>query len=141
MKFAAAAVLAAVAGVSAHSNVSYVTEVVDVYTTYCPAATEITHGGKTYTVTEATTLTITDCPCTITKPVIATSSVVCHDCAAPSSHANNYTVPVVPTSTAEVPVTTPGGSSPSEVPASGAGKVAALSGAGLAAIVGLAAFL
>lgn len=79
MKFAAATVLAAVAGASAASNVSYVTEVVDVYTTYCPAATEITHGGKTYTVTEATTLTITDCPCTITKPVIATSSVVCHD--------------------------------------------------------------
>jgi hypothetical protein len=47
----------------------YTTEVVTGYETYCPSATEITHGGKTYTVTEATTLTITDCPCTITKPV------------------------------------------------------------------------
>lgn len=79
MKFSAAAVIVAVAGVSAHSNVSYTTEVVTAYTTYCPAPTEITHGGKTYTITEATTLTITDCPCTITKPVITTSAVVCHD--------------------------------------------------------------
>lgn len=134
MKFAAATVLAAVAGASAASNVSYVTEVVDVYTTYCPAATEITHGGKTYTVTEATTLTITDCPCTITKPVIATSSVVCYIC--------NSTVPaVVPSTTSTGSYATPTGSTPSEVPASGAGKVAALSGAGLAALVGLAAFL
>jgi hypothetical protein len=153
MKFAAAAVIAAVAGVSAHSNVSYTTEVVDVYTTYCPYATEITHGGKTYTVTEATTLTITDCPCTITKPVITTSAVVCHDCVKPPpAHGNNSTwVPVVPTggaaTTPGAPVSTPtkgsgsGGESPSEVPTAGAGKVAALSGAGLAAIVGLAAFL
>ena len=36
-------------------------------TTYCPYATSIVLGSKTYTVTEATTLTITDCPCTITK--------------------------------------------------------------------------
>ncbi|KPM34311.1 hypothetical protein AK830_g12260 [Neonectria ditissima] len=147
MKFSAAAVIVAVAGVSAHSNVSYTTEVVTAYTTYCPAATEITHGGKTYTVTEATTLTITDCPCTITKPVITTSAVVCHDCPAPPpAHGSNSTlVPVVPTGTASegVPATTPTGEgeTPSEVPASGAGKVAALSGAGLAALVGLAAFL
>lgn len=151
MKFTATVVLAAAAaGVSASSNVSYVTEVVTAYTTYCPGPTEITHGGKTYTITEATTLTITDCPCTITKPVLTTSAVVCHDCpAAPPAHGSNSTlVPVVPTGTAsgETPATTPGsgsgsGSSPSEVPASGAGKVAVLSGAGLAALVGLAAFL
>ena len=73
MKFSVAALAAAaVAGVSAqsaYSNVTYVTEVVTALTTYCPVATEITHGTKTYTITEATTLTITDCPCTITKPV------------------------------------------------------------------------
>ncbi|KAH7149366.1 hypothetical protein B0J13DRAFT_524006 [Dactylonectria estremocensis] len=137
MKFAAATILAAVAGASAASNVSYVTEVVDVYTTYCPAATEITHGGKTYTVTEATTLTITDCPCTITKPVIATSSVICHDC----GHSNSTVPAVIPSTTSTGSYATPTGSTPSEVPASGAGKVAALSGAGLAALVGLAAFL
>lgn len=50
---------------------SYTTEVVTAFTTYCPQATEITHGGETYTATEATTLTITNCPdgCTVTKPV------------------------------------------------------------------------
>lgn len=36
-------------------------------TTYCPYPTEIVHNSKTYTVTKATTLTITDCPCTVTK--------------------------------------------------------------------------
>ena len=79
MKFTVAAILAAAAGAAANSNVTVTTEVVDVYTTYCPGPTEITHGTKTWTVTEPTTLTITDCPCTVTKPVITTSSVVCHN--------------------------------------------------------------
>lgn len=30
----------------------YVTEIVTALTTYCPLATQITHGGTTYTVTE-----------------------------------------------------------------------------------------
>lgn len=30
----------------------YTTDVVTAYTTYCPEATEITHGGQTYTATE-----------------------------------------------------------------------------------------
>lgn len=55
MKFTAAVALAAV-GVSAvyvpPSNVTVVTDVVDQYVTYCPYATQITHGSKTYTVTE-----------------------------------------------------------------------------------------
>ncbi|CAB4256578.1 similar to Saccharomyces cerevisiae YER150W SPI1 GPI-anchored cell wall protein involved in weak acid resistance [Maudiozyma barnettii] len=44
-----------------------VTEVVTAFTTYCPEPTEIITNSKTYTVTGATTLTITDCPCTIVK--------------------------------------------------------------------------
>lgn len=49
-----AASLALAAGASAHFNgtVSYTTEVVDVYTTYCPYATHLTYAGATYTVTE-----------------------------------------------------------------------------------------
>jgi len=138
MKFSAAVVLAAVAGASAwKSNVTYTTEVVEVYTTYCPAATEITHGGKTYTVTEATTLTITDCPCTITKPVTTTSSVICHTC---TSYSN---------STVAAPTTTKVGTisaSASKTAATtlataGAGKAAALSGGALAGVLGLAAFV
>ncbi|KAF7543209.1 hypothetical protein G7046_g10044 [Stylonectria norvegica] len=158
MRFSAAAVIVAAAGVSAGhvGNVSYTTEVVDVYTTYCPGPTELTHGGKTYTITEATTFTITDCPCTITKPVITTSAVVCHNCPAPGY--TNSTLISVPTTvpggkpgkgeTATVPGSAPTGtgaaptgSAPTSVPTAGAGKIAALSGAGLAGIVGLAAFV
>ncbi|KAH7129498.1 hypothetical protein B0J13DRAFT_611255 [Dactylonectria estremocensis] len=50
-------------------GIVYTTEVVTQLTTYCPAATTLTYGDKTYTVTEPTTLTITDCPCTVSKPV------------------------------------------------------------------------
>ncbi|KAL3233691.1 hypothetical protein RNJ44_03731 [Nakaseomyces bracarensis] len=42
-------------------------EVVTAYTTYCPEPTEIIHGNKTITVTAPTTLTVTDCPCTLTE--------------------------------------------------------------------------
>jgi hypothetical protein len=78
MKFTVAAALFA-AGVSAYGhNVTYVTETVSSVEYYCPGPTEITQGSSTYTVTEATTLTITDCPCTVTKPVTTTSEVVCH---------------------------------------------------------------
>lgn len=62
---------------SAYSNVTYTTEVVTAYTTYCPAATQITHGTNTYTVTEATTLTISDCPCTVSKPVYTSTVTSC----------------------------------------------------------------
>lgn len=52
MKFSAAAVLAVAAGVSAFENVTYTTEVVTAITTFCPAATELTHAGTTYTISE-----------------------------------------------------------------------------------------
>jgi hypothetical protein len=62
------ALLAAATGALAAGNgtVAYTTMVVTALTTFCPYATELTHNGITYTVTEATTLTITDCPCTVT---------------------------------------------------------------------------
>jgi len=87
MRFSAIAATAAlVAGVSAgykNHTIGYTTEVVTAYTTYCPLATSITHNGVTYTVTSATTLTITNCPCTITKPII-TSEVT------PSCYTTTY---------------------------------------------------
>ncbi|KAG5986459.1 hypothetical protein E4U54_005408, partial [Claviceps lovelessii] len=82
MKFAAAIVAAAV-GVQAYasSNSSaihqYTTEVVDQYVTYCPGPMKVTHGTKVYVVTKPQTLTITDCPCIITRPVVSTSAVIC----------------------------------------------------------------
>lgn len=59
---------------AATPNVVYTTEIVTALTTYCPGPTTITHGAKTYTVTSATTLTITDCPYTISKPVHPTGT-------------------------------------------------------------------
>ncbi|KAL2067600.1 hypothetical protein VTL71DRAFT_2025 [Oculimacula yallundae] len=50
---------------------AYTTEVVNQYTTYCPEATTVVYNQKTYTATKGETLTITNCPCTITKPVVA----------------------------------------------------------------------
>ena len=48
-----AASAALVAGANAWaSNVTYTTEVLTAYTTYCPSSTQIVHGTKTYTVTE-----------------------------------------------------------------------------------------
>ncbi|KAK1700339.1 mmc protein [Colletotrichum godetiae] len=147
MKFSAAALVLAAAGAMAHKNVTYVTEVVSAYTTYCPGPTVITHADKTYTITtvrrirEATTLTITDCPCTVTKPVITSSIVKCENCAAPTK---NGTLPVATpalskTTVAGTAAITP--TKPVSVPTAGAGKAAALSGAGLAGVLGFAAFV
>jgi len=155
MKFAVAAALA-ISGVNAvavaGNGTIIVTEVVPSYVTYCPGPTEITHGHTTYTVTEATTLTITNCPggCTITRPVTTSSVVVCHTCTQvptavpppPPPH-NNGTVPVPPTQpappTKPAPPTTPPTVTPP--PNSGAGKAMAVSGAGLAGLLAVAAFL
>jgi len=146
MKYSVAAVLAVAATASAWSNdtVVYTTEVVDVYTTVCPASATITFNGHTYTntLTESSTITITNCPCTISKPVYTTSSV-----AAPT------VAPVYPNATtpAPGPTSAPGGSvgttsaqgppAPSTIPASGANKAFAMSGASLAGLLGLAAYL
>ena len=77
MQFTVASLLALATSAAALSNVTYTTEVVTALTTYCPASTTLTHNGKTYTITEATTLTITDCPCTVTKPVTTATTVSC----------------------------------------------------------------
>ncbi|GAB7324867.1 hypothetical protein MBLNU13_g08692t1 [Cladosporium sp. NU13] len=122
MRFAAAVAAATMAGLASASVApvpkngtapAYVTEVVTAFTTFCPEATQITHAGETYTVTEATTLTITNCPggCTVVKP--ATSSVVsvCNDCsttpaapAVPATTPAEHETSAAPTSPAESPV-------------------------------------
>ena len=84
-------------------------------------------GNKTYTVTEATTLTITDCPCTLTKPVIPGN---------PGNPGPQTNVPVAPSNTAvQVP---PQGSQTGVVTAA-ADKVGA--GIGALAVAGVAALL
>jgi len=151
MQYSAAAVLALAASASAwatNGTVVYTTEVHTAYTTVCPASTQLTFNGVTYTATASTTLTITNCPCTVVKPV-TTSAVV-----APSSSAvappvyANTTVPAVPTTaatTAGSVGTTSAKSSataaPSTITASGGNKAFALSGASLAGLLGLAAYI
>jgi len=151
MKYSVAAVLAVAATANAWYNdtVVYTTEVVDVYTTVCPASATITFNGQTYTntLTESSTITITNCPCTISKPVYTTSSVAPTVAPAAPIYPNATTpgAPVAPTSapggsvgTTAAPAGTP---SPSTVPASGANKAFAMSGASLAGLLGLAAYL
>jgi hypothetical protein len=130
-------------------SVVYTTEVVTAITTYCPGPTTLTHGSSTYTVTEATTLTISDCPCTIKKPVTVISSVVCSSgcpssasTVAPSfqttySHAPSSSVGTVTRATS-APSSTK--TSP-PIQTAGAGKAAALSGGALAGVLGFAALV
>ncbi|CAH0058173.1 unnamed protein product [Clonostachys solani] len=50
-------------------STTWTTEVVTALTTFCPAPTTVTYNDQTYTITSATTLTVTNCPCTISRPV------------------------------------------------------------------------
>ncbi|KAG7881069.1 hypothetical protein KL905_002065 [Ogataea polymorpha] len=104
------------------STITYettISEVVTALTTYCPEPTSIVTNGKTYTVTGATTLTITDCPCTKEEVITTTTITTCPVSSATSSAAAS-SAPVI--STAE----------------NAGAKVGA---AGLAAVAGAAAFL
>lgn len=145
MQYSVVALAAIVATASAsgygyknESTPVYTTEVVTSYETYCPGPTTITYGEQTYTVTEATTLTITDCPCTVVKPVYTTSAVYCSTCA--PTH-----VPVYPnaTMTTEVGTTAIPTSKPTTTPieANSGNKAIAFSGASLAGLLGLAAYI
>lgn len=107
----------------------YTTKVVTELTTYCPSATEVTYGTKTYTVTEATTLTITDCPCTVIETPSYTPAPPSP--VYPTYPVNGTTVvPVYPTGTGVSPTTT----APPEFTGAAA-KV----GAGVMAVVAAAA--
>ncbi len=63
-----------------------VNTVVTKFTTYCPEATELVVNNKTITVTGETTLTVTDCPCTIpTTRVVTCTETVCKPTSAPTT--------------------------------------------------------
>ncbi|GMG40390.1 unnamed protein product [Ambrosiozyma monospora] len=127
MQFSSVLFLAS-AALAAYSNgtVSTITydttveEVVTAFTTYCPEATKITTNGKTYTVTGATTLTITDCPCTIKSTISTEKVTTCSTGKTVESTSGSVVVPTL--STAE-------------------GAAAKAGVAGLAAIAGVAAYL
>jgi hypothetical protein len=142
MRFSAvaAAALSLAAGVSAgYSNVSYTTEIVTAYTTYCPVPTVITHNNVTYTVTEATTLTITNCPCTITKPVVSVATYTsCHVC---TTHVAPPPKNVTYETTTTYAVASTAKPTAAATFTGAANKAFAASGAGLAGLVGLAAYI
>jgi len=136
MQFSVVALAAFAATAAAWSNGTvYTTEVLTAYTTVCPAATSFSINGVTYTVTESTTLTITNCPCTIVKPV-TTSSVV----ATTTPYANTTTT-AVKTSVGTTSVKASATPTPSTITTSGANKAFALSGASLVGLLGLAAYV
>ncbi|CAI4448420.1 CCQ_1a_G0015930.mRNA.1.CDS.1 [Saccharomyces cerevisiae] len=68
-------------------------EVVSEFTTYCPEPTTFVTNGATFTVTAPTTLTITNCPCTIEKPTSETSVSSTHDVETNSNAANARVIP------------------------------------------------
>ncbi|SMR53535.1 unnamed protein product [Zymoseptoria tritici ST99CH_1A5] len=78
----------------------YTTEVVSSYETYCPGPTTLTYASQVYTVTEATTLTITNCPCTVTKPVYTAPAVETHPAGPAAPPAAGETHPAAPASPA-----------------------------------------
>jgi len=140
MRFAviAAALIGAVAA-SKNGTEVYVTDVVTAYTTYCPEATQITHGSHTYTVTSATTLTISDCPCTITRPASTPSGKPYPSSGLPPK--GNGTSPVVPSGSAPVGSTGPSKPTGTLAPYKGAADKVTIGGAAVLAIAGLVAAL
>ncbi|KAI5807977.1 hypothetical protein DFH27DRAFT_522661 [Peziza echinospora] len=155
MRFATlfAAALSAVA-VSAHFNETHpnphtngtkeiiVTETVKQYTTYCPLPTTFVVNNETYVVTEPAVVTVTNCPCTVTKTYQIVTETICpggceHPTAkpipvlvsngtvTPSGAPPNITAPVIPP--------------PSE--GSAASNRVALFGSAIAGFVAIAAFV
>jgi hypothetical protein len=132
MQFAKLAVLAGLAAsVSAWTNETWVTTTVDVFTTVCPFATQLTFNGVTYTATASETITVTNCPCTLSyyKP----------------AHTPGPAPPVYSNTTKPAPV---GTGSPVATPVAtkhaltgAANRAAAGSAAGLAGLLVAAAYL
>lgn len=147
MKFTIIAAAAFVGAVVATGNGTEVTvtETVSSYTTYCPLPTTVVENNVTYTVTEPTTLTITNCPCTRIKTYTTITTSVC-DGGCPGVPTDVVTYPnttvVVPTG---APISPPANNGSTSVPTppefEGAASRATLAGGALAGIVGLVAYL
>ncbi|KAI0380812.1 hypothetical protein F5Y04DRAFT_256766 [Hypomontagnella monticulosa] len=157
---APAAGLFAAAKAWGETGVVWTTVVETDYTTYCPSPTTFAWHNVTYTATSETTITITNCPCTVTysqpPPVTTTSypptllptgGTTSYPYTNSTPTVITYTPPpstyisgTVPITTTPVPTNTPippTGTSPVPIPTAAAGKVGpigALLVAGLAAL-------
>ncbi|KAI2620046.1 hypothetical protein GGR54DRAFT_639813 [Hypoxylon sp. NC1633] len=78
------------------------TVVVPQYTTVCPEKTVLTYNGVHYSATKGETVTVTNCPCTITTAVHVMTSSLCPPGVTPTAVA-----PAITTYPGAPPVTTP----------------------------------
>ncbi|KFX93407.1 hypothetical protein O988_06841 [Pseudogymnoascus sp. VKM F-3808] len=88
----------------------WVITTVSAYVTICPGPTSFVQGVQTYTITEATTLTITNCPCTISypaPPVVATTPPSIASVPVPIGTGVNPGGPIVVTNGTSIPVNPP----------------------------------
>ncbi|KAI0011109.1 hypothetical protein F4779DRAFT_575031 [Xylariaceae sp. FL0662B] len=140
-----------------HESTIWTTVYTTDFTTYCPSPTTFAWKNVTYTATTATTITITNCPCTITysqPPPITTTS--CPETTIPSgtggittypnatSTTITFTPPPETTISGTVPITSPtktpvgpSTSSPVVIPTAAAekvGPIGALLAIGMAAL-------
>jgi len=131
MQFGKLAVVAGLAAsVSAWANETWVTTTVSVLTTVCPVATSMTFNGVTYTATASQTITITNCPCTVSyKPTVTPVVPV-----STPAYVNTTVAATTPVGTVS-PVTT---AKPAFTGA--ANRAVAGSAAGLAGLLGAAAY-
>ncbi|KAL2827304.1 hypothetical protein BJY01DRAFT_255728 [Aspergillus pseudoustus] len=150
MKFSFAAVAAFLAvGAVAHGADSeeYTTVVVTEYTTYCPKATTLTAGTETVPVETPGTVTLSNGPYTITRPLITTTITRCKACSStavptPSVPVIPTSIPVIPSAPTEVaPTSAPSTTTPA-APAFTGGASRAAAGAGaMAGLFGVVAAL
>ncbi|KAH8695943.1 hypothetical protein BGW36DRAFT_379924 [Talaromyces proteolyticus] len=143
MRFTAA-VLAFAAGACATSASSAITEVVTTFETYCPEATSFVAGGSTVHVTTPGTYTLSG-SYTVTRPLLSSTITVCNSCASSSAPVPLGTGSPAPyTSVTPAPAPgSPGSTTKPSTPAftAGAAPAVAGAGAGLAAVLGVAAAL
>ncbi|KAK9477475.1 hypothetical protein V1514DRAFT_333763 [Lipomyces japonicus] len=129
------------------------TEVVTAYTTYCPYSTTFVENNKTYTVTEATTLTITNCPCTRTSVYTTSTVTVCPPSsksvlpsasASVSSSSNVTTEHITATKTKTKHITPTGNATTTTPPIhtfTGAANKAGIASGAVAGVLAVAAYL
>ncbi|KAJ5838470.1 uncharacterized protein N7525_003658 [Penicillium rubens] len=132
MRFSIAALTLGAAGAMA----GVVTETVTEYTTYCPEATSVVHGSKTYSISTPGYITMSHGPYTVTRPLVTSTVTECNSCVATST-------PLVPSAgSTGVPSAPSSAATPSQ-PAFNAGAINAATGAGagLAAVFGAVALL
>ncbi|KAL2872272.1 putative GPI anchored protein [Aspergillus lucknowensis] len=138
MKFSFAAVTAflAVGAVASVANggdsEEYTTVVVTDYTTYCPSSTTLVAGTETVPVETPGTVTLSNGPYTVTRPLLTTTITRCKACSTPTPTPSS-SIPVIPTS---VPTSVnPTGTTTPSPPAFTGGASRAAAGAG--AVAGL----